>query len=99
MAGKRIQFSSQIELPVAADDAKCAVRKQEFDAHTDNLLRHLPAGGQVGQVLIMTASGLLWKYPKVTCSYGTCSVTFQETSTGIQSQGIDFNAVRDVEIV
>jgi hypothetical protein len=96
---KRIEFKSQNELPVAADSDKNAVRKQEYDSHVANNVRHLPPGGQVGQVLVMTASGLAWKYPKIACSCGTGSITFQESVQGAQLQGIDFNAIREVEIL
>ncbi len=96
---KRIDFKSQIELPAAASTDKEAVRKQEFDSHVNNNLRHLPSGGQVGQVLVMTASGLAWKFPKIVCGCGTGSITFQESVQGMPLQGVDFNAVREVEIV
>jgi hypothetical protein len=96
---KRIEFLSQIELPIAASSPKEAVRKQEFDEHVNNLLRHLPSGGQVGQVLVMTGTGLAWKWPQVICGCGPASITFEETSLVAALQGIDFNAVRTVEIV
>ena len=96
---ERIQFLCQIELSAAALSAKEAIRKQEFDEHVNNLLRHLPPGGQIGQVLVMTATGLAWKWPKVVCGCGPGSITFQETPLVAALQGIDFNAVREVEIV
>ena len=96
---KQIQFLSQIELPTAASSPKEAVRKQEFDAHANDNLRHLPSGGQVGQVLVMTTTGLAWKWPKVICGCGPASITFEETSLIAALQGIDFNAIREVEIV
>ena len=64
---ERMIFLSQIELDAAASTPKEAVRKQEFDAHVNNDLRHLPTGGLTGQVLVMTASGLAWKWPSVVC--------------------------------
>jgi len=47
----------------------------------------------------MTATGLAWKWPKVVCGCGPGSITFQETPLVAALQGIDFNAVREVEIV
>jgi hypothetical protein len=97
---KRIVFQSQIELPVAASSGNEAVRKLEFDAHAGNDARHLPPGGLVGQVLVMTGTGIAWKYPHVVCDCGTGSITFQETSQGLQGvQGVDYNIINEVEIV
>ena len=95
---KRIEFKSQIELPIAAESEKNAVRKQEFDAHANSNLRHLPPGGLIGQVVVMMATGLTWKFPKVVCGCGTGKISFLETVQGVQ-QDIDFNVVREVEIV
>ena len=98
MPGKRIVFQNQIELPEAAENAKSPVRKQEFDTHVNTT--HLPAGGEIGQVLVMTSTGLAWKYPKVMCSCGQSTVSFHETVVGaLHQQGIDFNAVYEVKIV
>jgi len=94
---KRIEFKSQIELPVAAESEKNAVRKQEFDAHVNSNLRHLPPGGLIGQVVVMTTTGLAWKFPKVVCGCGTGKISFQENVQAAQ-QGVDFNVVREVEI-
>ena len=96
---ERIVFLSQIELDTAASSPKEAVRKQEFDAHVNNALRHLPSGGLIGQVLVMTVSGLAWKWPKVLCGCGPGSVTFEETTPIAALQGIDFNVIREVKIV
>ena len=95
---KHIDFKSQIELPTAASSNNEAVRKQEFDAHVNSNLRHLPPSGQIGQVLVMTASGLAWKFPKVVCGCGTGKISFQETAQGSALQGVDFNVVREVII-
>ena len=98
MSGKRIVFQNQIELPEAAENTKSPIRKQEFDIHIN--ATHLPAGGEIGQVLVMTSTGLAWKYPKVMCSCGLSAISFHETVAGtLHQQGIDFNAVREVEIV
>jgi len=74
---KNIAYLSQIELDAAASTPKEAVRKQEFDVHVNNNLRHLPSGGLTGQVLVMTASGLAWKWPSVLCGCGPGSITFE----------------------
>ena len=94
---KRIEFKSQIELPVAAESEKNAVRKQEFDSHANSNLRHLPSGGLIGQVVVMTATGMAWKFPKVVCGCGTGKISFQE-NVQAALQGVDFNVVREVEI-
>ena len=96
---ERMIFLSQIELDAAASTSKEAVRKQEFDAHVNNDLRHLPSGGLVGQVLVRTATGHAWKWPNVLCGCGPGSITFQETAPLGAMQGIDFNAIREVEII
>ena len=96
---KNILYESQIELSAAASTPKEAIRKQEFDAHVNNNLRHLPSGGLTGQVLVMTASGLAWKWPNVVCGCGPASITFEETTIMAALQGIDFNVIREVEIV
>ena len=96
---KNILYESQIELSAAASSPKEAIRKQEFDEHVNNNLRHLPAGGLTGQVLVMTTSGLAWKWPNVVCGCGPGSITFEETTTMAALQGIDFNVIREVEIV
>ena len=96
---ERIVFLSQIELEAAASTSKEAVRKQEFDAHVNNNLRHLPPGGLVGQVLVKTATGFAWKWANVLCGCGPGSITFQETPPLGAMQGIDFNAIREVEII
>jgi len=96
---ERMVFLSQIELDTAASSPKEAIRKQEFDGHVNNDLRHLPIGGQIGQVLVRTATGLAWKWAHVLCGCGPGSITFEETSQTAVLQGIDFNAIREVEIV
>ena len=96
---ERIVFLSQIELSAAASSPKEAVRKQEFDSHVNNDMRHLPSGGLVGQVLVVTTTGLAWRWPHVVCGCGPGSITFEETSQIAALQGIDFNAVREVKIV
>jgi hypothetical protein len=95
---ERITFLSQIALSAPASAPKEAVRKQEFDEHVNNDFRHLPPGGLVGQVLVTTAGGRAWKWPKIICGCGDGSVTFEETSSAAL-QGIDFNAIRGVEIL
>ena len=74
---ERMIFLSQLELDAAASTPKEAIRKQEFDAHVNNNLRHLPSGGLIGQVLVMTTSGLAWKWPSVLCGCGPGSITFE----------------------
>jgi len=96
---ERMIFLSQIELDTAASSPKEAVRKQEFDAHVNNDLRHLPPHGLIGQVLVMTTSGLAWKWPNILCGCGPGSITFEGTTPIAALQGIDFNAIREVEIV
>jgi hypothetical protein len=96
---KRMIYESQIELSAAASTPKEAVRKQEHDAHVNDVAIHLEPGGQVGQVYVRTATGYAWKWPKVICSCGPASISFEETSLMAVLQGIDFNAVREVEIV
>jgi len=97
---ERMIFLSQIELDAAASTSKEAVRKQEFDAHVNNDLRHLPSGGLIGQVLVMTTSGLAWKWPSVLCGCGPGTITFEEIQKiGGMIQGVDINALREVEIV
>ena len=95
---KRIEFKSQIELPIAAESEKNAVRKQEFDSHVNSNLRHLPPGGLIGQVVVMTATGMAWKWPHVVCGCGTGKISFETAPLVAALQGIDFNAVREVEI-
>ena len=96
---ERIVFLSQIELDAAASTPKEAVRKQEFDTHVNNDLRHLPPGGLVGQVLVKTATGFAWKWAHVLCGCGPGSLVFEETPSPAALQGVDFNAIREVEIV
>jgi len=95
-----IQYLSQIELDAAASTPKEAVRKQEFDTHVNNDLRHLPPGGLVGQVLVKTAAGFAWKWASVVCGCGPGTITFEEIQKiGGMIQGVDINALREVEIV
>jgi hypothetical protein len=94
-----IVFLSRIELTAAASSPGEAVRKQEFDMHVNSDFRHLPPGGLTGQVLVVTTAGPAWKWPKVVCGCGPGTITFQETSQTAALQGIDFNAIREVEIV
>ena len=96
---ERITFLSQIELSAPASLPKESIRKQEHDEHVNNVLRHLPPGGQIGQVVVMTATGLAWKWPSVICGCGPASITFEATPPMMALQGIDFNVVRKVEIV
>ena len=97
---ERIVFLSQMELSAAASSPKEAVRKQEFDAHVNNDLRHLPPGGLTGQVLVMTTSGLAWKWASVLCGCGPVSITFEDAETiGRMIQGVDINALCEVEII
>jgi len=97
---ERMIFLSQIELDAAASTPKEAVRKQEFDTHVNNDLRHLPPHGLIGQVLVMTTSGLAWKWPSVLCGCGPGTITFEEIlKIGGMIQGVDINALREVEIV
>jgi len=96
---ERMIFLSQIELEAAASSPKEAVRKQEFDAHVNHDLRHLPSGGLVGQVLVKMTTGLAWKWMNIVCGCGPASITFEETSQMAALQGIDFNAIREVEII
>ena len=95
---KRIIYESQIELAAAASSPKEAVRKQEYDAHVNSTAVHIPPGGQVGQVLTITASGPAWRWPHVWCSCGPALMTFEESTQVMALQGIDFNAVREVVI-
>ena len=96
---EHITFLSQIELSAPASLPREAMRKQEHDEHVNNILRHLPPGGQIGQVVVMTATGLAWKWPNIVCGCGPASITFQETPPVGALQGIDFNAMREVEIL
>jgi len=96
---ERIVFLSQIELSAAASSPKESVRKQEHDEHVNNVLRHLPSGGLIGQVVVMTSAGLAWKWPQVVCGCGPGSMTFEETPPIMTLQGIDFNVIREVKIV
>jgi hypothetical protein len=100
---KRIIYESQIELSAAASADKEAVRLQEFTSHADNLSVHLPPGGQVGQVLVQTATGLTWKWPHINCPNGTNAVLiFEDNQVGFRSdmiQGVDTNVLREVEIL
>jgi hypothetical protein len=96
---ERIVFLSQIELSAAASTPKESMRKQEHDEHVNNGLRHLPPGGLIGQVVVMTSSGLAWKWPSVICGCGPASITFEETPPIMALQGIDFNVIREVKIV
>lgn len=66
---KSIIYSSQIDLPFAADHAKSPIRKQEFDSHVDSEI-HIQNNGVNGQMLVMTAVGPRMMTPKVTCSCG-----------------------------
>ena len=97
---ERMIFLSQIELSTAASSPKEAVRKQEFDAHVNNDSRHLPSGGMIGQVLVVTTTGLAWRWPHVVCGCGPGTITFEDTlMIGGMIQGVDINALREVEIV
>ncbi len=99
MSPQPLVFSSQLELPVAASSPQEAVRKQEFDLHVNDDSCHLPTGGLIGQVLVMTALGLAWKFPKIVCGCGTGKITFVETTSSAQQQGVNFNVVREVDII
>ncbi|MDR1493058.1 MAG: hypothetical protein LBT05_10095 [Planctomycetaceae bacterium] len=103
MPEKLISFDNQIELPVAAQSNKSPVRKLEFDAHSDNINLHLPFGGEAGQIPVMTKNGLCWGTPVIRgCSgiYGySCTLDFILNENSLARQGIDFNVVRNVEIV
>jgi len=92
-------FLSQIELSAAASSPKESMRKQEHDEHVNNNLRHLPPGGLIGQVLVMTIAGLAWKWPNVVCGCGPATITFEETPPISALQGINFNVIKEVNIV
>jgi hypothetical protein len=96
---ERITFLSQIELSAPASLPRESMRKQEHDEHVNNVLRHLPSGGLIGQVVVMTATGLAWKWPSVICGCGHATITFEETPPIMALQGIDFNVIREVKIV
>lgn len=96
---KRILYESQIELAAAASSPKEAVRKQEHDEHLNDAAIHIVPGGQIGQVYVRTATGYAWRWPTVICSCGPASLTFDESPSMASLQGIDFNGVREVEIV
>ena len=72
-------FANQISLPIAASDATSPVRLSEFDEHTQNAAVHLPVGGAVGQVLLLTENGPAWKYPVLVESNGATTLMFVDT--------------------
>jgi len=100
---KNLQYLSQIELDAPAAQPKEAVRLLEFNVHVNNDLRHLPPGGQTGQVVVATAAGLAWKWPHINCPNGGNAVLiFEDVQTGLHSdmiQGVDTNVLREVEII
>ena len=79
MSNDSILFANQISLPIAASDTTSPVRLSEFSGHTQNAAIHLPIGGAVGQVLILTQIGLAWKYPVLVESNGETLLTFVDT--------------------
>ena len=100
---ERIVFLSQLELPVAANHPKSSIRKQEFDAHAEDQILHLPENGEVGQFLAMTPQGPRWVWITIRgCpgNYGTgCRIEIMENEVGMMRQGIDINVVREIEII
>jgi hypothetical protein len=78
-----INFYSQIELPIAADNNKSPIRKQELDNHTLSDL-HIQNAGSLDQILVMTAVGPRMMTPRLTCSCGgghygcDCRIVFDD---------------------
>ena len=67
MPSKPVIYANQLELPVAAEHEKSAIRKQEFDDHVRNV-PHLLDPGLPDQMLVMTAVGPKMMYPVIRCS-------------------------------
>jgi hypothetical protein len=78
-----INFYSQIELPIAADNNKSPIRKHELDNHLQSDL-HIQNAGYIDQMLVMTAVGPRMMTPRLTCSCGgghygcDCRIVFEE---------------------
>jgi len=61
-----MDFRSQIELPVPAEDLKSPVRKTEFDGHCISA-KHI-VSGVIGQLCVMTSQGPKMMFARVQCS-------------------------------
>ena len=66
-----MDFRSQIELPIAAEDLKSPVRKQELDDHCISA-KHI-VSGVIGQLCVMTSQGPKMMFARVQCSGDTGS--------------------------
>jgi len=64
-----MDFRSQIELPMPAENLKSPIRKLEFDQH-QNAELHIQNEGLLDQILVMTAFGPRLMTAKLQCSGG-----------------------------
>lgn len=79
MSNQTIPFSCQITLPVPATNEASPVRLAEFNLHVSDTTLHLPSGGAVGQVLVVTETGFAWKYPVITDTDGVYALEFVDS--------------------
>ena len=101
MPSKPVVYANQLELPVAAEHEKSAVRKQEFDDHVRNV-PHLLNPGLPDQMLVMTAVGPKMMYPVTRCSgsslpYGcTGTVIYDDDPLAFFAFAVSKNNIVDI---